>query len=144
MNLSNNVLRKSKNIFYIKCEFKKERWNIMKEKKVSIAIISSVLVVLVGLVIYAKCFYKKPYPYVYCNENYFYVTGEPIAEDELDTQISEVKNVTKKKKHNEDGDSNTLEVGAKIYKVKGQSNYEYIATEKDNDFVIARLIHEKQ
>ena len=116
----------------------------MNDKQKGIIIVFSVCIISIGLAVYSRYFYKAPYPYVYCNNQYFYVAGGYIKEAQLDTLITEVKNNTEKKKHNENGDSNVLEIEARVYKMKDAPNYESIAVENDGYFSIAYPIVEKE
>lgn len=116
----------------------------MKSKKVGILIIFSVCIISIGLLIYSRYFYKNPYPYVYCKNQYFYVSGGYVEDKKLGELITEVKNNTEKKKQNANGDSNVLEIGARIYKMKDAPNYESIAVENGDHFSIAYPIMEEK
>ena len=101
-----------------------------------------VIVFILGMLLLSQRLKEYNYNYLYINNQYYFVSNTPVEQDELLEQIGEVKRYQGVSiyKNNQNGDSNSLRVGAKIYSINSSPNCKEIAALREDGYRKAYII----
>lgn len=121
----------------------------MKNRKILLFVSLFILLIIFPLILkYLNSKYGN-YDYLFVNDHYYIVTGERAEKSDIGEYFFTVKRSKTLSyfRSSENGDSNCLEIGSKIYTLKTASlskQYDILIAEKDNCYYVARIIQEKQ